>query len=426
MTAKVHALLKGRRAGAVLGRAFEPPALDLPIRKDERLVLVQHGDYAEAVRRFEEGGGETYFAQRYTVDFVGSLTQYFGSVVVVTLWQDLPETVTSNGVTCAGIRLYPPGGSARHLGLIRMVERYRPSRLVVGGPIVPLLAWATIRRWPVLPLLADSFFHESLRTTFTRKILVSTLNRDHVRWVANHNVAASLDLARIGVRKDKILPFDWPALVSPDDFEPKSFPTHEPFRLVYAGTLLIDKGVGDALEALAWLRSESDRYTLTVVGAGDDDAAIYAKARELGLGDSVRFLGRIPHDDVLACMREHDAVLVPSRHRYPEGLPMTIYEALCTRTPVIVSDHPAFLKRIIHGDNGVVFRASDPRALADAIQRLSSDATLYERLSVRSGGAADGYLCPLKWHMLLERWLRDDDEDHQALAQYSLANGAYH
>ena len=39
-------------------------------------------------------------------------------------------------------------------------------------------------------------------------------------------------------------------------------------------------------------------------------------------------------------MSAHDIVIVPSRHDYPEGLPMTIYEALAMRTPLVVSDHP--------------------------------------------------------------------------------------
>ena len=38
-----------------------------------RLTIVQYGDYAEATARFQAGGEENYYAQRYTVDFVAGL-----------------------------------------------------------------------------------------------------------------------------------------------------------------------------------------------------------------------------------------------------------------------------------------------------------------------------------------------------------------
>src|SRR2546430_10038779 len=80
----------------------------------------------------------------------------------------------------------------------------------------------------------------------------------------------------------------------------------------------------------------------------------------------VVFRGKISHDEVLSEMRAHDAVLVPSRREYPEGLPMTIYEAPCTRTPVAASDHPMFLKRIVADSNGLAFRSADSASISDA------------------------------------------------------------
>jgi len=38
-----------------------------------RLTIVQYGDYAEGYKRLSEGGAENYYAQRYTVEFVGLL-----------------------------------------------------------------------------------------------------------------------------------------------------------------------------------------------------------------------------------------------------------------------------------------------------------------------------------------------------------------
>jgi glycosyltransferase involved in cell wall biosynthesis len=44
-------------------------------------------------------------------------------------------------------------------------------------------------------------------------------------------------------------------------------------------------------------------------------------------------LGVIAAEPVLDEMRNSDAVVVPSRHDYSEGLPNTIFEALASRSP---------------------------------------------------------------------------------------------
>ena len=61
-------------------------------------------------------------------------------------------------------------------------------------------------------------------------------------------------------------------------------------------------------------------------------------------------------------MHAHDAVVVPSQHAYPEGLPMTIYDAYCSRSPLIASDHPMFRSKVIDDETAVVFGAGDASA----------------------------------------------------------------
>jgi glycosyltransferase involved in cell wall biosynthesis len=272
-----------------------------------------------------------------------------------------------------------------------------------------------------LPLFADSFLAGGFANCLRRFLLRRLLNRPEVRWVANHSIAASLDLARIGVDPRKVLPFDWPPVVSPASYEPKTSPTSKTFRLLYVGLLVRDKGVGDAIRALQKLPS----CTLTVVGAGAHEAELRALPASLGVQDRVVFRGKIPHEQVLAEMRDHDAVLVTSWHEYAEGLPMTIYEALCTRTPVVASDHPMFLKRIVPDRNALIFRSKDPGALAQAIERLRNGPELYKALSVAAGESAETYLLPLKWHLLLDLWLQGDAAADARLSSFSIANRSY-
>ena len=388
------------------------------------LTFVQMGDYAEAFQTFEAGGKESYFAQKFTVDFVGSLLEdgKVARVNVISALRDAPRQTMSNGVETAGVKLFQPGARPRYQDMISVLNEFETTHAIVALPQLPLLRWALGRGYQTLPLFADSFRSHRLRDRFRYWRLARLLNDDRIPFVANHNIAASRDLQRIGVRDDKVLPFDWPALVSPLDYEVKTAPKGGLLKLAYVGQLSGAKGVGDAIEALALLKQAGTDARLTLVGRGDADGFM-ALAQGGGVGQQVTFTGLLPHDQVLDVMRRSDMVLVPSHHDYPEGLPMTLYEAMCTRTPLIASDHPMFRLKIRDGENALVFPAAQPKALAATIERLAGDATLYEQISNRQKDVAEGYLCPLKWPDLLSGFL--DPAAWPQLRSYSLAAHDY-
>jgi glycosyltransferase involved in cell wall biosynthesis len=295
------------------------------------------------------------------------------------------------------------------------------------SPLPFVLAWALARGVRTLPLFADSFRVPGLKAKAKFSLLARLLNSSRVDWVSNHNVAASLDLVRIGVAPDKVLPFDWPAFLSPSEHVPKQLRTGGHIKIAYVGQLAESKGVGDLISALGLIARTSNgagpRVSATIVGG--QDPAFVARARELGLEDRIEFPGRISHDDIVPLMNRHDVVVVPSRHEYPEGLPMTIYEAFCSRTPIIASDHPMFRVKLRDGDNALIFKAGDVNALVDRIRLLAGDPALYARLSRNGEAAAEQFFCPLKYHELISRWLSNTDEDRRILSGFSLASGRY-
>jgi glycosyltransferase involved in cell wall biosynthesis len=382
------------------------------------VVFVQYGDYSETVHRFAQGGEETYNSQRYSVEHAASLTAG-GDVTVICLPAPGPDEMLPNGVRAIGLGAYRRSKSAR---LCLALEKLRPTHLLVLTPHVPALVWGLTRGVEVLPILADSFQDKmTVRQRYERALLVKLLNSERIRFVANHNIPSCLDLVKIGVAREKILPWDWPAKNRPEDLPPKPFPDPaSPLKLFFAGLVTEAKGVGDLIRATALVRDAGRAVALTIAGEGDRPA-FERLAASLDVASAVKFVGRIPQSQVFGSMREHDLVVVPSRHEYPEGLPMTISEGLASRTPLLVSDHP-MIARALAGKPGVtMFRASSADDLARAVLGLAGSRDLYEEASRRSAEAWDGIQVPLKRNELIDRWLDTSPEANAALKRHVLS-----
>lgn len=228
-----------------------------------------------------------------------------------------------------------------------------------------------------------------------------------------------MSLTRIGLRPDQIVPWEW-LRIKPMGEAKDAPPVDRPFRLFFAGMLIEAKGVGDCIKAVAIANAAHVQVELTLAGAGDLDEWT-AIAEQHGVKASVRLLGVIPAEQVLTEMRRHDAVLVPSRHDYAEGLPNTIFEALASRSPLIASDHPAFVNRLRPDVDSLRFRAGDAQALAQQVLRLTHAPALYARLSRESANALSGLHVGVEWSDLIAHFIADPLSSGDWVKRYSLA-----
>jgi glycosyltransferase involved in cell wall biosynthesis len=388
-----------------------------------RLTIVQYGgDYREAFERFARGGKETYHAQRYSVDVVGKLARQLAEVSVICSTSETKyDVLLDNGVRAIGAGL--PHGF-RPSDLIQELTKTRPTRLSLTTPLIPVLKWANSNRIRTIVPLADSFQKRGVRSLLRHRYLAHCLNRSTIDWVGNHGINACLSLLDIGVDPEKIVPWDWPHDRYPREYAPRPLRPDGACKLLYVGSVTPAKGVGDLLHAVSLLRKSGIIVALSIIGK-DPDGSMIALSRKLGLSGVVDFAGVVGNEDVPAAMRAADVVVIPSRHVYPEGLPLTIYEALCTRTPIIASDHPMFRGALIDDESALIFPASNVRGLASSIQKLLSNAALYARLSLRSESVWEGIQLPVKMGAFLEAWISDDPAKLQWIRDHRLTSGKY-
>jgi glycosyltransferase involved in cell wall biosynthesis len=93
---------------------------------------------------------------------------------------------------------------------------------------------------------------------------------------------------------------------------------------------------------------------------------------------SIRFWGRVANQEVESVFRETDVLVLPSI--WPENQPVSITEAMATRTPVIASDIGGIPELVEDGAHGYLFPAGDATALADRMRRFLDDSSLINRL----------------------------------------------
>lgn len=387
-------------------------------RSQHRLTIVQYaGDFREASERLSKGGAETYRAQRHTVAYVEHLARDLASVTTITGFTDEAYDVTLP----SGARAIGAGFVDRFDGrkLAELTAQSRPDLLVVRGPLRPVIWWGIRHRVRTLLLLADSFNTQSAKSRLSGALLGLLARAPNIDWVGNHGLRAAEQLVRIGVPRRKVLAWDYPAFDRPEATPPKTRAA-TPATIIYVGLQAEAKGVDDLILATKQLVAAGRPVRLDLAGRPDNGRLADLIAQH-GLGDVVRQLGTIDNAEVIAKMRAADIVVVPSRHAYSEGMPLTIYEALCSRTPLVVSDHPMFAGTVIDGESGLVFPAGDIAALADRLAKLLDDPGLYSRVSEGSAAAWNRLQIPLKWADLLTDWIDDTPASRARLAAHAFA-----
>jgi glycosyltransferase involved in cell wall biosynthesis len=137
------------------------------------------------------------------------------------------------------------------------------------------------------------------------------------------------------------------------------------------GTLELRKGHDVLLRACTGLDVDIVFAGPTVGREGE----LRRLAAELGLGERLSILGRVP-DDVLARLyRDATVLAMPS---FGEGFGLPVLEAMAAGAPVVASDLPAI--REVAGDGAVLVPPGDVAALATALAQAFTDEALRSRL----------------------------------------------
>jgi glycosyltransferase involved in cell wall biosynthesis len=130
---------------------------------------------------------------------------------------------------------------------------------------------------------------------------------------------------------------------------------------IFVGRLSPEKGLQTLLEA--WFRL-GNSIPLRIVGDGPLREDLTKFAEQEGLS-SVRFMGRLGHEETQKAIKAASFLILPSVCY--ENFPMTIVEAFATGTPVICSRLGAMQEIVTHQHTGLHFEPGSSEHLADRV-----------------------------------------------------------
>jgi glycosyltransferase involved in cell wall biosynthesis len=151
--------------------------------------------------------------------------------------------------------------------------------------------------------------------------------------------------------------------------------------VILPARMLLDKGVGEFVEAARILKAKGAQVRFALVGGTDEcnPACVSTEQLQRWVEEGhVEWLGRC--DDMPAMYAAATLVCLPS---YREGLPKALLEAAACGRAIVATDVPGCREIVVDGENGLLVPARDPVRLADAIESLLKDPARREQMGRR-------------------------------------------
>ena len=200
-------------------------------------------------------------------------------------------------------------------------------------------------------------------------ITVSEYNRRHLGTLGGPAVARKVHRLYNGIDLDRFRPR--PAVRAGTTF-------------LAVGRLIEKKGFPDLIDACRILSERGHHFRCVIVGQGPDEDALRARIAAFHLESTVEMVGAQPQERVIELMAQASAVVLPcvvSDSGDRDGLPTVLLEALASGVPAISTTVAGIPEIIDDEECGLLVPPAIPVLLANAMQRLHTDAALRDRLA---------------------------------------------
>jgi 1,2-diacylglycerol 3-alpha-glucosyltransferase len=203
------------------------------------------------------------------------------------------------------------------------------------------------------------------------------------RWLRRHSVKTPMSVIPTGAPKRTFL--------DRSELRQQLGITPDQRVLLYVGRIAREKNLATLFQMAALAFKEDATLRLWLVGDGPYRHALAEFARELGIGDRVRFVGFVPRAEVDHYYAACDLFVFSS---ITETQGLVVQEAMTYGLPAIAVAGGGASAAIIEGQNGFIVK-NDPQMFSQCVLRVMREEELYARFSeeatraVREHGTAE-------------------------------------
>lgn len=186
------------------------------------------------------------------------------------------------------------------------------------------------------------------------------------------------DFARFGLFRGRA--FRWGYFPETREYSQEAlFSEKGPTQILWCGRFLELKHPLHALAAAAQLKQEGCRFTLQLIGTGEQEEMLRKEAENLGLQNCVTFLGTMPPAQVRSHMERSGIFLFTSDRR--EGWGAVLNEAMNSGCAVLASHAVGAVPFLMRdSENGMVYPSGDLNQLYEKLRHLLENPAKQRRL----------------------------------------------
>ncbi len=292
---------------------------------------------------------------------------YLFSAVLSGLFQPRPDVIvaTSPQFFCAWAGLLV--GFLRRVPVVVEIRDVWPASIQAVG---------AIRSRPALSVLV---WLEWAMYRFARHIVtVGEGYRDHILQRLGNRGAAKVSIVTNGVDLQRFEPR------SPDRGWMDEQRWSGKFICSYIGTIGMAHGLDVVLRAAASLQRKGRHdIVFCLVGDGAQRKTLEEQARQMGLQETVRFLGLRPKSEVQTILASSGALLVHLRgcELFETVIPSKIFEIMAMERPIIMGVAGEALRIIERAGAGIPMKPDSEDDLVRIVELLCDQPELHESLS---------------------------------------------
>jgi len=149
-------------------------------------------------------------------------------------------------------------------------------------------------------------------------------------------------------------------------------------RLLAPGLLSRYKGFFVLINAMKIVRERERNIELIIAGNGPERRNLENLTDELGLKEVIKFVGKVPFEEMARLYLSCDIVVFPSIH--PEAFGRVALEAMTFGKPVIATNVGGIPEIVNDGETGLLVPSNDPEQLAEKVATLVENRRIRESL----------------------------------------------